>query len=88
MPPNDSKTATVLGFKIDLLKRNNYDTWKDRARAILRQSTVEKTTQWSLVKEAPALSTDGTYSEKEIEAQEELKNFFNLLISQERFGWK
>ena len=42
--PNDSKTATVLGFKIDLT-HHNYDTRKDKARAILRQSTVEKTTQ-------------------------------------------
>jgi hypothetical protein len=41
---NNSKTAIVLGFKIELLTHNNYDTWKDRARAILRQSTVEKTT--------------------------------------------
>ena len=83
MAPSDSKTATVSGFKIDLLTHHNYDTWKDRARAILRQSTVGKTTQWSLVKETPIFSTDGTYSEKEIEAQEEAKDFLSLLISQE-----
>ena len=44
MSPNNSKTTTVLGFKIKLLTYNNYNTWKDRARAILRQSTVGKTT--------------------------------------------
>ena len=82
MSPNDSKTATVSGFKIDLLTHNNYDTWKDRARAILRQSTVGKTTQWSFVKKTPTPGTDGTYSEKEIEAQEEAKDFLSLLISQ------
>jgi hypothetical protein len=83
MSPNDSKTATVSGFKIELLTHNNYDTWKDRARAILRQSTVGKTTQWNLVKGAPIPGTDGSYSEKEIEAQEEAKDFLSLLISQE-----
>jgi hypothetical protein len=44
MSPNDSKTATVLSFKIELLTYNNYDTWKDRACVILKQSTVGKTT--------------------------------------------
>jgi hypothetical protein len=68
MSPNDFKTATVLGFKIELLTHNNYDTWKDRARVILRQSTVGKTTQWNLVKGALILGMDGSYLEKEIEA--------------------
>jgi hypothetical protein len=44
MLSNDSKTVTVLGFKIKLLTYNNYNTWKDRAYVILKQSTVGKTT--------------------------------------------
>ena len=68
---------------IDFSTHSNCDTWNDRARAILRQSTVGKTTQWYLIKEVPIPGTVGTYSEKEIGAQENTKEFLSLLISQE-----
>ena len=83
MSPTTAHTATISGFKLKLLTHSNYNTWKDRARAVLKQTSTGTQTQWSFIRE---LVTDAAFAkldESEQEAQEDAKDFLSLLISQE-----
>ena len=80
-PPTTARTATIGGFKLELLTHSNYNTWKDRARAVLKQTSTGTKTQWSFIRE---LVTDAAYAKldkPEQEAQEDAKDFLSLLIS-------
>ena len=59
MAPTTARTATIGGFKLELLTYSNYNTWKDRARAVLKQTSTSTKTQWSFIKE---LVTDVAYA--------------------------
>src|SRR5215469_13623832 len=83
MAPTTVRTATISGFKVELLTHSNYNTWKDRARAVLKQTSTGTKTQWSFIKE---LVTDIAYTkldEPQKEAEEDAKDFLSLLVSQE-----
>ncbi len=80
-PTKDAKTATIAGFKIDHLTHDNYAIWKDRARAVLKQSKTGDTTQWKII--TADVKPWDSLSATEQEIQEDAKDFLNLLISQE-----
>ena len=77
----DIKTATITGFKIDLLTHDNYAVWKDQARAVLKQSKTGDTTQWKII--TVDVKPQDSLPATEKETQEDAKDFLNLLISQE-----
>ena len=58
-PPTTARTATIGGFKLKLLTHSNYNTWKDRACAVLKQTSTSTNTQWSFIRE---LVTDAAYA--------------------------
>ena len=58
----------ISGFKLELLTHSNYNTWKDRAHAVLKQtSTAGTQTQWSFIRK---LVTDAAYAKLEEPEQE------------------
>jgi hypothetical protein len=77
-----TKDVTIRGFKIDLLTHNNYSTWKDRARAILRIQLYHATKlpQWTYV---GLITQWDNLKEVDREPYKDLKDLLCLMISKD-----